>query len=200
MTTPAQRFGRPREFDENVVVRAATEQFWERGYHATSLTDLTSATGLHRGSLYGAFGDKHQMLLTALTMYSDDSLAKMDRELGSDSSPMAGIRTYLRAQADQAAAGRGCLIANTALELLPGDQSVAVTVAAYQQAVEDRLTMALRRARASGELSGGQSARSIARLLLAVTKGLWEIGRTAREVQPLREIVDTTMRAIRERR
>ncbi|WP_199865355.1 MULTISPECIES: TetR/AcrR family transcriptional regulator [Frankia] len=48
---------RPRTFDEDQVVCAARDQFWATGYTATSLDDLTAATGLGRGSLYGAFGD-----------------------------------------------------------------------------------------------------------------------------------------------
>ena len=48
---------RPRTFDEQEVVAAARDEFWERGYAATSVDDLTAATGLGKGSLYGAFGD-----------------------------------------------------------------------------------------------------------------------------------------------
>jgi TetR/AcrR family transcriptional repressor of nem operon len=186
-TTP--RLGRPREFDEDDAARAAMQAFWRRGYHATSLTDLTEATGLHRGSLYGAFGDKHGLLIAALERYAEDALAKMDGELASGDTPLDGVLTYMRAQADQAATGRGCLIANTALELLPGDDEVAETLLAYQRAVEDRLTAALTKAR----LAGARSPRASARHLLAVTKGLWELGRTAQDPRPLREIVDVAM-------
>ena len=35
------RTGRPREFDEEVVVRAARELFWTHGYQTTSVQDLT---------------------------------------------------------------------------------------------------------------------------------------------------------------
>jgi TetR/AcrR family transcriptional repressor of nem operon len=57
---------RPRKFTEEDVVTAARDQFWSAGYAGTSLEDLTEATGLGRGSLYGAFGDKHALYLRAL--------------------------------------------------------------------------------------------------------------------------------------
>ena len=60
---------RPREFDESDVVAAARDEFWSRGYAATSVDDLTAVTGLGKGSLYGAFGDKHGLFLRALDDY-----------------------------------------------------------------------------------------------------------------------------------
>ena len=65
---------RPRTFDEHEVVAAARDEFWERGYAATSVDDLTAATGLGKGSLYGAFGDKHTLYLRALDDYISSSL------------------------------------------------------------------------------------------------------------------------------
>ena len=49
---------RPREFDEIRVKEALMKVFWEKGYEATSMQDLVDATGLLKGSLYGAFGGK----------------------------------------------------------------------------------------------------------------------------------------------
>ena len=65
---------RPRTFDESDVVAAARDEFWSRGYAATSVDDLTAATGLGKGSLYGAFGDKHSLYLRALDDYISSSL------------------------------------------------------------------------------------------------------------------------------
>lgn len=58
--------GRPRNFDERTVLAAATGLFVRLGYEATSIDDLVSATGIHRGSLYKAFGSKHGIFVAAL--------------------------------------------------------------------------------------------------------------------------------------
>ena len=63
--------GRPREFDEEAALEAAMDAFWQKGYEATSLSDLCTCTGLHKGSLYQAFGDKHQLFMRALLHYAD---------------------------------------------------------------------------------------------------------------------------------
>lgn len=50
--------GRPREFELEEAARDAMNVFWDLGYEAASLPDLIAGTGLSRGSLYKAFGDK----------------------------------------------------------------------------------------------------------------------------------------------
>ena len=44
--------GRPKGYDRDDVVVAARDLFWERGYEATSISDLEQRTGLNRSSLY----------------------------------------------------------------------------------------------------------------------------------------------------
>ena len=57
------------EFDNAKVLESAMDLFWKKGYHATSMQDLTEATGLNRSSLYNTFGCKMQLYRTALTQY-----------------------------------------------------------------------------------------------------------------------------------
>src|SRR5215469_11329987 len=72
---------RPRKFDESDVVAAARDEFWSRGYAATSVDDLSSVTGLGKGSLYGAFGDKHGLFMRALDDYVTSSLDAVRAQL-----------------------------------------------------------------------------------------------------------------------
>ncbi len=63
---------RPRRFDENAAIRAASELFALRGYEGTSIDDLVRHLGMHRGSIYRAFGSKHELFLLALRREIDD--------------------------------------------------------------------------------------------------------------------------------
>src|SRR5882757_7843016 len=72
---------RPRNFDEDTVVAAARDRFWGGGYAATSVDDLTTATGLGKGSLYGAFGDKHTLFVRALDGYCVDAMDRIAAQL-----------------------------------------------------------------------------------------------------------------------
>jgi TetR/AcrR family transcriptional regulator, transcriptional repressor for nem operon len=50
-----------RQFDRADVLDRAMVLFWKRGYEATSIRDLLTATGINRGSLYATFGDKKRL-------------------------------------------------------------------------------------------------------------------------------------------
>ena len=63
--------GRKRSFDDDAVLARAREVFLEHGYEGTSIDALVKATGLLRGSLYGAFGSKRGMFLAALRDATD---------------------------------------------------------------------------------------------------------------------------------
>lgn len=65
--------GRTRSFVESEVAAAARRAFLATGYEGTSVDDLVTATGLHRGSLYGAFGSKRGLFVAALRQALGDA-------------------------------------------------------------------------------------------------------------------------------
>src|SRR6195256_285408 len=79
-----KRRGRPRAYDPDVALGRAIESFWKAGYSATSLDDRGGQPGMHRPSLYGAFGDKQDLYLKALARYWDVSRVAMNEALAND--------------------------------------------------------------------------------------------------------------------
>ena len=71
--------GRPRGFDEEAVIRAAVGLFGRRSYDGTSVDDLVSGLGVHRGTLYNTFGSKRGVYLTALRHHVDHDVAEAAR-------------------------------------------------------------------------------------------------------------------------
>jgi TetR/AcrR family transcriptional repressor of nem operon len=190
---------RPREFDPDVAVRDAMDLFWDRGYHATSVADLCAGTGLKPGSLYAAFGDKQRLFLAALDRYTADGLALMDAMLAGGPSPRAAVRAWLlhfaAASAGDAGA-RGCLVTGSAMELVPHDPEVAARIARMFRAMEDRLTAAVARARAAGEVASGRTDRALARFLLCTLEGMRVLGKTRPSAAATRTLVDTALDAL----
>ena len=69
--------GRPRGFDEDEVARAAVGLFARRSYDGTSVDDLVTHLGVHRGSLYKTFGSKRGLYLRALRRHIDHDVAAL---------------------------------------------------------------------------------------------------------------------------
>ncbi|KFI46633.1 transcriptional regulator, TetR family [Bifidobacterium bohemicum] len=79
---------RPRSFDEHDVIEQCSAVFCTHGYEATSIDDLTAATGLKRGSLYQAFGSKHGLFVAALgqSLEEEEAACKPDSALSDSQS------------------------------------------------------------------------------------------------------------------
>lgn len=122
---------RPREFDETRVKEALMEVFWEKGYEATSMQDLVDATGLLKGSLYGAFGDKQTLYLIALEHYDHTRIqAGIDMLSGAGGS-VEKIRRLFDSVIESAKTGLfagGCLLCNASVEMAPVDKLVKGSV------------------------------------------------------------------------
>ena len=65
------KMGRPRGFDENAALEAAMRVFWEKSYEGATLSDLTSAMGINKSSMYAAFGDKAALFRRAMERYRE---------------------------------------------------------------------------------------------------------------------------------
>lgn len=167
---------RPRTFDEADVVAAARDAFWTRGYAATSVEDLTAATGLGKGSLYGAFGDKHRLFLRALDDYVAAAMDGVRAELRDPKhTAYDRLERHLRSQARIVASNpplRGCMMAKSAAELSATDADVEQKIAHAFSEWHTLLTSCLREAQRDGTIDPKQSAATLATLLLGVLRGL----------------------------
>jgi AcrR family transcriptional regulator len=72
-----KRRGRPRAYEPEVALGKALDLFRKGGFAATSLDDLSAATGMNRPSLYGAFGDKRELYIKSYQRYRADARAAM---------------------------------------------------------------------------------------------------------------------------
>jgi AcrR family transcriptional regulator len=161
---------RPRKFDEAQVLDAVRDEFWARGYAATSLDDLMRATGLGKGSLYGAFGGKHQLFLKVLDDYAGRQVDLAREALAGDGPAIDRLRALFDPPQDPAAdigpPGRGCLLANSSTELAARDDEVGACARRTYQAVEDLLVEVVEQAVAEGGLPCATDARALGRVWL----------------------------------
>ncbi len=180
--------GRPRGFDADAALRTIMELFWRRGYDATSLADIVEATGLKKGSLYAAFGDKRAMYSKALARYEALTRADIEASLGGSGDPRARLRAFLSAPieaARRAGDRRGCFLCNAATDQAPVDEEAARLV----RRGFDHMAAALDRALA--EL--GSERDAAARWLLAAYLGLRAMARAGVSREALEEARDAAL-------
>ena len=163
--------GRPREFDEESVLEAAMDVFWQKGYEATSLADLCEATGLHKGSLYQAFGDKHQLFMQALSHYSEKEFQSVMAIVSDSKSPLENIKTVVYAVANMADEAHGCLIINSMVELAPHDEEVRAAVHSFAERRLKAMIKMIGAAQKTGEIRSELDAMMLARQLLMTLAG-----------------------------
>jgi TetR/AcrR family transcriptional repressor of nem operon len=166
---------RPRKFDEADVVAAARDEFWARGYAATSVDDLTSVTGLGKGSLYGAFGDKHRLFLRALDDYITTALDGVRAQLRDPAhSAYDRLAGHIRAQARAIAADkarRGCMMAKSAAELGAVDDDVERSVEHAYGVWQAELAECIKEAQRDGAIDRKRNPQALATTVLAFMRG-----------------------------
>jgi TetR/AcrR family transcriptional regulator, transcriptional repressor for nem operon len=182
-----------------VAVADAMEVFWERGYGATSIEDLTAGTGLARGSIYKAFDSKKALFLQALDRYTVAGLerraAMLARE-GPVREAIAATLAYDVRRSSGANGRKGCMLLAAATEMLPHDADVAERVDAMFRSMRGLLADAIRRGQAAGEIAPERDAEALALSLLCTIEGMRAVGKTAPPQAELERVVDLIMEAL----
>src|SRR5204862_4089851 len=79
-----KRRGRPRAYQPEIALGRALDLFRKDGFAATSLDDLSAATGMNRPSLYGAFGDKRELYKKSYESYRNRARTRMGEVFAAD--------------------------------------------------------------------------------------------------------------------
>ncbi|MDQ0787659.1 TetR/AcrR family transcriptional repressor of nem operon [Streptomyces sp. B3I7] len=189
---------RPRAFDEREVLARAREQFWATGYAGTRMDDIARATGLGKGSLYGAFGDKgalfHRVFgdwCAAVVEVAEGRLAG-----GPDAEAMERLSGYVRLMAENTASDtgrRGCLMAKGTAELAQQDPTVAGRSAETMTALLTLLRTEIAAAQRHGDIDGDADPERLAALLLTVVRGIEAVGKAGLDPETVRGVADTAL-------
>ncbi len=117
--------GRPRGFAPDQALLKAMDVFWQNGYEATSLDDLTGAMGLSRSSFYACFGSKHAVLMAAVTSYADGFYAAIGEIAATEPDALRAVQKVLARIVDVRGGTHGCFFVNSVTERMPHDAELA---------------------------------------------------------------------------
>ena len=185
---------RPKEFDREKVIRQAMNVFWEHGYEAASISDLTAATNLKPGSLYNTFGSKHALYLEALDFYEARVGSSLFAVLDEPISGLEAVRTLFEQLVDSALADpRGCFMQNAILERANCDGDVHQRACNGKEQGVAAFKRALDRAAAADEIADSVNTEDVARYLVGTVYAIRTLAQTTRNRGELKRVVDVAL-------
>lgn len=184
---------RPKAYSRDEALQKMTELFWQKGYHATTLSDLERATGVGRKSLLNDFGGKERMFALSLDHYLDIK-AKPDGALLAQAPPSPrNIRKFFRAIRYREGNEWGCLLALTILEQESAPPVAGELARNAYLGLEAAFLENLLPAVADGRLQSRSEAKKLAAFFLNTLHGIIVNGRAGRSNAELKKVVDVAL-------
>ncbi|MFJ7905839.1 TetR/AcrR family transcriptional regulator [Kitasatospora sp. NPDC096204] len=197
--TPPPRRGRPPAFDRAEALAAATRLFWQLGYEATSVSDLTTAMGIRPGSLYAAFGDKRSLFEEVVRHYGlSPAGAFATVALAEEPTAYGAFARILREAAAVYADPShpaGCLVISAATNVTPQDAGIQDRLRERRNGNLRTFEERLRRARQDGELPPEADPKALAGYFGAVLQGMSQQARDGATAADLTRTAELALRA-----
>jgi len=165
---------RPKSFDPETALAKAMGVFWDKGYDAASITDLTTAMGINRFSLYDTFGDKRTLYVKALEYYQTSVVEPMIERIGTAGSLDELIAYFEQIVEYQHACEHApcCLMHKATVVQSGSDQDLQACIESMRKRFHDAFREALTRCRNNSDLRSGLSVPDAAWVLMLVQAGL----------------------------
>ncbi|MFE7836627.1 TetR/AcrR family transcriptional regulator [Streptomyces sp. NPDC057474] len=186
--------GRPRSFDRETALEKAIMAFWEHGYEATSVSDLTRVMGIGAPSLYSAFGDKQSLFEEVVRVYGTRYGSFVERALAEEPTARAAVERILREAAAEYTDPdhpHGCLVVHAATNCTSPEveESLRTRRNAGISSVESRIRAGI----AAGELAMDTDAAALARHAGVVIQGMSQQARDGATRQELEAVAELAM-------
>jgi TetR/AcrR family transcriptional repressor of nem operon len=191
--------GRPLEFDPDIALEAAMQQFWSKGYEHTSMQDLLVAMNLSKSSLYQAFGGKQPLFRRCVSRYTDQIASGLREGLAKAPSGRRFIEAFLNSilkDVKDRQGPRGCLVMNTATEFAQSEPEIAQDVAQSIERFREVLRAAVERAQAEGEIPSKHDSRTLANYLVSSMSGLKAQSKAGADEKTLKGIIAMILNAL----
>ena len=190
---------RPKAFNETEALEAAMGCFWDRGYEATSVRDLTERMGIASPSLYTAFGDKRALFARSLEHYCAELTRERIHRIEAETPPEQRITRFLGEIVERSMDDplrRGCFLINSAIEVAPHDPPLATVINGHLAEVRDFFARSLTAAKAAGQIAVAIDPGRSADHVMAVLLGIRVLARTGAPRAQLEGIVAATLAPI----
>lgn len=182
------------------IIEKSSSIFNKKGYAGTYLSDLTNATGLTKGSIYGNFKDKNEVAVEAFKYNFKFQSEQVVQKISQENSPLDKLLVFLnhyRTAFKPIFNNGGCAILNTAVDADDGNlllkEEVVKTIYTWHQRIVKILTEGLDR----NEFKA-LDAESFSFRMIAMIEGSIMLAKTLERPEILLQNIDHLESEIRE--
>lgn len=190
--------GRPTIYEDSNIIKKAQEVFWQKGYSATSLSDLQKATGAGAGSFYNTFKGGKKEVFQKAVQERRLAFTAFQNELSNSESPLELIKDFFRsiAKADQNEHLKGCIIANTVVEMTFIDEGLESSAVQILKEVEQMFTEVIKTEQLKGTIKTKNSPEILGKYLITFWCGLNTLRRMYPDENVLKDQIEMQLAVI----
>lgn len=162
------------EKTRNFIVEKTAPIFNMKGYAGTSLNDITAATGLTKGSIYGNFANKDEVALAAFDYNLKNVASKVEKEINRQKHAKDKLLVYVNIYQNlingKVTEG-GCPILNTAIDA--DDTHPALRERAVKAVIawKNSIVKLVEAGIAAEEINASHNAEQVALTIIAMVEG-----------------------------
>jgi len=180
---------RPKTYNKEDVCLKAMFLFRKYGYEGTTLSRLVEHTGINRHSLYGEFGGKSKLFISAMELYTSHMVEVRFEILKKAPLGLENIHNFFLRLIKECTED-GCLTNNTIIEknIAPIE---AVNIAKNTQTkLEKLITNNLKTAQQCNEISANKNLVDISKLMVVSFNGLYASGKVYQSTKYMQQAVN----------
>ena len=175
----------PRPSVRHLIVESALRVLHGKGFHASSVQDITEAAGVPKGSFYNHFKSKEELAVEILDIYGKES--RIDLLFAGEKPPLARLRSHFEFVAERLKRGdfdAGCLLGNFSVEMADSVPAMRKALGEALVGWTEAVASVLRQAQAEGDLDPSADAVRLARFLINAWEGAVARTRVTRDAVP----------------
>ncbi|QIZ75811.1 TetR/AcrR family transcriptional regulator [Ferrimonas lipolytica] len=175
------------------VIEKATNLYWEKGFHATSMRNLQEVVDLRPGSIYASFGSKEGLFKESLEHYANLNIAAVRAIREQAESPIDALQQVVQAivlDSRESAPSGMCMLVKTVAELTGEHDELLEDAKKWLKLMEQELVAIIEEGIAAEQLSADKGAQRIARFLQVQLMGLRTYGRVNSDKASVLQTID----------
>lgn len=181
------------KYNRQDIVDKATNLYWEKGFHATSMRNLQDVIDMRPGSIYAAFGSKEGLFKEALQNYTQHAMDNLAALKVSSGSPLKGLKLFVEVaiiDSQTNAPSSMCMLTKTISELTEKNSELLAETKDLLNEIEKNFLNTFIEAQMACEIDKNKDATLLARYLVVQIMGLRNYARITNDPQVVTEMIN----------